>query len=102
VAASQSVSVRVTHAALFRSAAALSQAGQQQTKAPIVLPAARAAIFDSMGSPLALGEQATTVYVDPSAVTRARQEAKVAARVLGRSEEHTSELPSHLNLVCCL
>src|SRR5207248_1722685 len=32
---------------------------------------------------LALGEQATTVYADPSAVTKPRQEARVAARVLG-------------------
>jgi len=64
-------------------AAALSQAGQVQTKAPIVLPAARGTIFDSMGAPLALGEQATTVYVDPTAVTKPRREAQIAARTLG-------------------
>jgi cell division protein FtsI (penicillin-binding protein 3) len=64
-------------------AAALSQAGQEQTKVPVVLPAARGTIFDSMGSPLALGEQATTVYADPGAVTSPRREAQVAAHVLG-------------------
>ena len=36
-----------------------------------------------MGTPLALGEQATTVYVDPHEVTRPRAEAVTAARVLG-------------------
>ena len=46
-------------------AAALSQAGQQQTKAPIVLPAARGAIFDSMGSPLALGAATAEGGVPP-------------------------------------
>jgi cell division protein FtsI/penicillin-binding protein 2 len=64
-------------------AASLSQAGQIQTKAPIILPAARGTIFDSMGAPLALGEQATTVYVDPTAVTKPQREAQIAARTLG-------------------
>ena len=64
-------------------ASALSQAGQEQTKAAVILPAGRGTIFDSVGSPLALGEQATTVYVDPTEVTHARREAVTAARVLG-------------------
>ena len=64
-------------------ASSLSQMAQTQTKATVVLPAGRGTIFDSMGSPLALGEQATTVYADPSAVTKPQQEARVAARVLG-------------------
>jgi len=64
-------------------AASLSKLAQQQTKAPVVLPAGRGTIFDSMGTPLALGEQATTVYADPRQVTHPATAAKTAARVLG-------------------
>ena len=64
-------------------ASSLSKIGQVQTKAPVVIPAARGTIFDSMGSPLALGEQATTVYVDPHEVRNPVREARVAAHVLG-------------------
>src|SRR6266478_4940596 len=64
-------------------AASLSRLAQQQTKATVVLPAGRGTIFDSMGTPLALGEQATTVFADPRQVRHPRAEAKVAARVLG-------------------
>ena len=63
-------------------AASLSSFAQAQTKATVALPAGRGTIFDSMGTPLALGEQATTVYVDPHEVTRPRAEAVTAARVL--------------------
>jgi cell division protein FtsI (penicillin-binding protein 3)/stage V sporulation protein D (sporulation-specific penicillin-binding protein) len=63
-------------------AASLSSLAQAQTKATVVLPAGRGTIFDSMGTPLALGEQATTVYVDPHEVTHPRAEAVTAARVL--------------------
>jgi cell division protein FtsI (penicillin-binding protein 3)/stage V sporulation protein D (sporulation-specific penicillin-binding protein) len=64
-------------------ASSLAKAGQVQTKAPVVLPAGRGTIFDSMGAPLALGEQATTVFVDPHEVRSARREAPTAARILG-------------------
>jgi cell division protein FtsI/penicillin-binding protein 2 len=64
-------------------ASSLSAMAQVQTKAPIVLPAGRGTIFDSMGTPLALGEQATTVYADPAEVTRPQYEALEVARVLG-------------------
>jgi cell division protein FtsI (penicillin-binding protein 3) len=64
-------------------AASLSSMSQAQTKADIVLPAGRGTIFDSMGAPLALGEQATTVYADPREVTQPRREAVTAARILG-------------------
>ncbi len=64
-------------------AASLSSFAQAQTKATVVLPAGRGTIFDTMGTPLALGEQATTVYADPHEVTRPRAEAVTAARVLG-------------------
>src|SRR5579884_3864746 len=64
-------------------ASSLSKLAQLQTKATVVLPASRGTIFDAMGTPLALGEQATTVFADPRQVRRPRAEARVAARVLG-------------------
>ena len=51
-------------------ASSLSQMAQIQTKATVVLPAGRGTIFDSMGTPLALGEQATTVFADGDARVR--------------------------------
>jgi cell division protein FtsI/penicillin-binding protein 2 len=73
---------RATWIATVR-ASSLSSFAQAQTKATVALPAGRGTIFDAMGTPLALGEQATTVYVDPHEITRPRAEAKAAARVLG-------------------
>jgi cell division protein FtsI (penicillin-binding protein 3) len=64
-------------------AQSLSAMAQLQTKASVVLPASRGTIFDSMGAPLALGEQATTVFADPSQVRRPLAEARIAAGVLG-------------------
>ena len=64
-------------------AQSLSAMAQVQTKASVVLPAGRGTIFDSMGAPLALGEQATTVFADPRQVRRPRAEARVAAGILG-------------------
>lgn len=72
---------RATWIATVR-AASLSSFAQAQTKATVVLPAGRGTIFDAMGTPLALGEQATTVYADPHEVTHPRTEAVTAARVL--------------------
>ena len=74
--------VRATWITTVR-ASALSRMGQVQTKAPVVLPAGRGTIFDSMGAPLALGEQATTVYADPHEVRYPAHEARTAARILG-------------------
>ena len=73
---------RATWLATVR-ASELSKIGQVQTKAPVVLPAGRGTIFDRVGTPLALGEQATTVYVDPHEVRNPVPEARTAARVLG-------------------
>jgi cell division protein FtsI/penicillin-binding protein 2 len=64
-------------------AAPLAAMATAQTKATVPLPAGRGAIFDAVGTPLALGEQATTVYVDPYAVTHPRTEAVTAAHILG-------------------
>jgi cell division protein FtsI/penicillin-binding protein 2 len=64
-------------------ASSLAKMGQVQAKAPVVLPAARGTIFDSMGAPLALGEQATTVYADPHEVQNPVKASRVAAHLLG-------------------
>lgn len=64
-------------------ASALSSMAQSQTKTPVILPAGRGTIFDQLGTPLALGEQATTVYADPHQVRNATSEAVKAGRVLG-------------------
>ena len=64
-------------------AAPLAAMAQAQTKATLPIPAGRGTIFDAVGTPLALGVEATTVYVDPTAVTHPVTEAATAARVLG-------------------
>src|SRR3954470_17377160 len=63
-------------------ASSLSRLAQGQATAPIVLPAGRGTIFDSMGVPLALGEQATTVYADPAEVTNPLRESLRVAKML--------------------
>ena len=63
-------------------ASSLSRMAQGQATAPIILPAGRGTIFDSMGVPLALGEQATTVYADPTEVTNPLRESLRIAKVL--------------------
>ena len=64
-------------------AAPLAAMATAQTKATVTLPAGRGTIFDAVGTPLALGEQATTVYADPHQVRNAKTEGAVAAKVLG-------------------
>src|SRR5579862_393006 len=64
-------------------AAPLAAMATAQTKATVTLPAGRGTIFDAVGTPLALGEQATTVYADPHQVRHPKAEAAVAAKVLG-------------------
>ncbi|MGH3009354.1 MAG: peptidoglycan D,D-transpeptidase FtsI family protein [Gaiellaceae bacterium] len=67
-------------------AASLSSAARLQTKLSIVLPAGRGTIFDRLGTPLAIGEQATDVIADPQQITDPRSDAKVVAKVLGIPE----------------
>jgi cell division protein FtsI (penicillin-binding protein 3) len=55
----------------------------RQHRETIALPASRGTIFDHTGSPLAIGEQATTVYADPRLVTNPRAAAVAAGKVLG-------------------
>ena len=56
---------------------------QTQAKQAIVLPAGRGTIYDRLGNPLAIGEQATDVDADPMQISNPRREAQVAAQVLG-------------------
>jgi cell division protein FtsI (penicillin-binding protein 3)/stage V sporulation protein D (sporulation-specific penicillin-binding protein) len=56
---------------------------QTQAKQPIVLPAGRGTIYDRLGNPLAIGEQATEIDADPMQIADPRREAKIAAKVLG-------------------
>jgi cell division protein FtsI (penicillin-binding protein 3) len=67
-------------------AASLGARAQAQTKLSTVLPAGRGTIFDRLGTPLAIGEQATDVFADPMQITDPRSEARVAAKVLGIRE----------------
>jgi cell division protein FtsI (penicillin-binding protein 3) len=64
-------------------ASSLGALAQAQTKGSIKLPAGRGTIFDRLGTPLAIGEQATDVVADPMQIADPRHEAKVAAKVLG-------------------
>jgi cell division protein FtsI (penicillin-binding protein 3) len=54
-----------------------------QHRETIVVPAGRGTIYDRTGEPLAIGEQATTVYADPRNVVDAQKAAVVAGKTLG-------------------
>src|SRR5271169_1105743 len=73
-------------------AASLSRLATAQTRIPVVLPAGRGTIFDAMGTPLALGEQATTVFADPRQISHPLTDATVAARVLGLKVKPLAQL----------
>jgi len=60
--------------------AAMASKQQRQT---IEIPAGRGTIYDRTGEPLAIGEQATTVYADPRNVVAPKKAAVKAARALG-------------------
>ena len=59
----------------------------RQHEGTTVIPAARGTIFDRTGEPLAIGEQATTVYADPREVKDPRRVALAAAKALGVNGE---------------
>jgi cell division protein FtsI/penicillin-binding protein 2 len=61
----------------------LSKLAATQQRQTVELPARRGTIFDRNGVPLALGEQATTVYADASQVLNPRAVAVGAERALG-------------------
>jgi cell division protein FtsI (penicillin-binding protein 3) len=63
-------------------ASSLASLAQRQTKADLVLPAGRGTIYDRLGTPLAIGEQATDVIADPLQISDPLHEARIAAKVL--------------------
>jgi cell division protein FtsI/penicillin-binding protein 2 len=64
-------------------AASLARMATVQHRQTVELPAARGTIYDRTGVQLAIGEQATTVYVDPREVRNPRAIAAAASRELG-------------------
>jgi cell division protein FtsI (penicillin-binding protein 3) len=64
-------------------APSLAKLAQTQAKFDLQLPASRGTIYDRLGTPLAIGEQATDVIADPMQISKPRREALVAAKVLG-------------------
>jgi len=64
-------------------ASSLGALAQTQARKQVVLPAARGTIYDRLGDPLAIGEQATDVVADPMQISDPLHEARVAAKVLG-------------------
>jgi cell division protein FtsI (penicillin-binding protein 3)/stage V sporulation protein D (sporulation-specific penicillin-binding protein) len=64
-------------------ASSLAAMAQTQAKKPIVLPAGRGTIYDRLGNPLAIGEQAMDVDADPMQISDPRREGRIAAKILG-------------------
>src|SRR5471032_2719582 len=64
-------------------AARLSKMAEGQQRHVITTPAGRGTIFDRTGVQLAIGEQMTTVYADPSEVVNAAAVADTAHNILG-------------------
>jgi cell division protein FtsI/penicillin-binding protein 2 len=64
-------------------ASSLSRLASVQHRETIALPASRGTIYDRTGSPLAIGEQATTVYADPKQIVNPHAAALAAERALG-------------------
>lgn len=59
----------------------------RQHREVVTIPARRGTLFDRTGAPLAIGEQATTVYADPKQIDNPRDVAVTAARMLGLSPD---------------
>ena len=68
-------------------ASTLEQMALRQHQATTAIPAGRGTIFDRTGEPLAIGEQATTIYADPRSVKQPRQVALAASKALGLNAE---------------
>ena len=58
-----------------------------QHRETIEMPAGRGTIYDRTGEPLAIGEQATTVYANPRNIVDAQRAAVVAGKTLGLSAD---------------
>jgi cell division protein FtsI/penicillin-binding protein 2 len=65
----------------------LSRLAATQQREVIVTPGRRGTLYDRNGLPLALGEQATTVYADPTQIRDPRRVAAEAERALGVDAE---------------
>jgi cell division protein FtsI (penicillin-binding protein 3) len=61
----------------------LAELAATQQRQRVEVPARRGTIFDRNGVPLAVGEQATTVYADPTQIVDPRAVAAAAERTLG-------------------
>jgi cell division protein FtsI/penicillin-binding protein 2 len=75
-------------------ASSLTSLAQQQAKADLVLPAGRGTVYDRLGTPLAIGEQATDVIADPLQIADPAHEAKIVAKVLGLRVRYVDRLLS--------
>src|SRR5829696_1463247 len=64
-------------------AESLSSLGRTQHREAVTIPAGRGTIYDRSGLELALGERATTVYVNPMQITNPRRAAVAVERTLG-------------------
>jgi cell division protein FtsI (penicillin-binding protein 3) len=64
-------------------AAPLSELALSQNRETVEIPARRGTILDRTGRPLAIGEQATTVYADPRQIRNPRAVARTVERTLG-------------------
>jgi cell division protein FtsI (penicillin-binding protein 3) len=65
----------------------LGELAATQQRQTVEVPARRGTIFDRNGVPLALGEQATTVYADPTQILDPRAVAVAAEKTLGIDAE---------------
>ncbi|MGI8420707.1 MAG: peptidoglycan D,D-transpeptidase FtsI family protein [Gaiellaceae bacterium] len=76
-------------------AASLSRMARVQHRETVAIPAGRGTLYDRLGVPLALGEQAMTVYADPRQIRDPRAVALAAERTLGvNAEKLYSQLAS--------
>ena len=64
-------------------AARLSKLAERQHRETVTIPAGRGTVFDRTGVQLAIGEQTTTVYADPTQVTQPRAVALAAHAIFG-------------------
>ena len=68
-------------------ASTLEQMASRQHQTTTEIPAGRGTIFDRTGEPLAIGEQATTIYADPRQVKNPRRVALAVQSALGVDAE---------------
>ena len=68
-------------------ASTLERIAARQQEQTTEIPAGRGTIYDRTGEPLAIGEQATTVYADPRLVKNPRRVALAAEQALGVDAE---------------